>query len=298
MEGDMEMPRRNFIYGGEQFESGDRCLRASRADRANDFTGTLLRALVWAAVIVILFSAVPGTTRGAFADEVQTTNTTVLAPIEAGTLEGAQGYAHGRGSRGEAVRSIQQMLNDQSYLPDDQIDGIFGPKTEAAVQAFQEANGLMSTGIADLPTQFRLAELESGFALVEGKPYEYAGLVTYGVYRFEGGVFIGLVDGDGSYRDGTLYYRDGATYAGSFKNNQRSGKGEAWFPNGDYYSGDWKDDNMNGEGVYHFGAVDSIEKYDGEWRDGRMSGKGTYTFPDGCTIKAVWEDNRQTGWWN
>ena len=162
---------------------------------------------------------------------------------------------------------------------------------------FQESNDLPVTGVVDLVTQFKLAELESGFETIEGQDYEYAGLQRYGVYKFDDGVFIGIVRSDRSYQEGTLYYEDGSSYAGPFKNNQRNGKGEAWFPNGDYYVGNWKDDKMNGKGIYHFGSPDSTEQYDGEWVDGKMSGKGTYTFADGTTVKAIWEDNQQIGWW-
>lgn len=292
----MGMGRRRFIDSARIVPIDER-LKAMMQARPMTSGKLIRRLFVVAVAIAILFSVAPMMSRGAFADDGKITYLDALMPIEADALEGAQGYVYHRGSRGEAVRNIQQMLSDQWYLPGNQIDAIYGPKTEAAVRAFQEANGLTSTGIADLTTQFKLAEMESGFAPIEGKSFEYAGLKTYGVYRFDGGAFIGLIDRDGSYREGTLYYRDGSTYAGSFKANLRSGKGEAWFPNGDYYSGEWKQDNMNGTGVYHFGAMDSVEKYDGEWRDGKMSGKGVYTFPDGGTIKAIWEENRQTGWW-
>lgn len=50
------------------------------------------------------------------------------------------------GSRGDDVREVQEMLISQGYLNDD-ADGIFGPKTEAAVRAFQQEKGLDATGI-------------------------------------------------------------------------------------------------------------------------------------------------------
>ena len=51
-----------------------------------------------------------------------------------------------RGTRGEDVREVQEMLIAQGYLEGD-ADGIFGPKTEAAVLAFQQEKGLDATGI-------------------------------------------------------------------------------------------------------------------------------------------------------
>ena len=215
----------------------------------------------------------------------------------ASSLQGVHGFEYVRGSKGDAVKYIQQMLIDQSFLPAGQADGSFGAKTEAAIIDFQNKNGLNPTGIADISTQYMLAEQENGFEEIEGREYEYAGLNRFGVYRFDGGIFIGLLRNDKSYQEGTQIFDNGIIYIGSFKNNQRNGKGEAWYPNGDYYTGDWQNDLMNGKGVYHFGSEDSIEKYDGDWVDGKMSGKGTYTLNDGSTIKARWENNQQIGWW-
>ena len=50
------------------------------------------------------------------------------------------------GSRGDAVRKLQEMLNAKGYTCGN-VDGIFGSKTKAAVLAFQTANGLGADGI-------------------------------------------------------------------------------------------------------------------------------------------------------
>ena len=50
------------------------------------------------------------------------------------------------GSRGAAVIELQQALSRLGYSPG-VIDGIFGPKTESAVRAFQSAKGLVVDGI-------------------------------------------------------------------------------------------------------------------------------------------------------
>ena len=52
-----------------------------------------------------------------------------------------------RGSRGDDVRELQEMLISQGYL-EGNADGIFGVKTEGAVLAFQQDKGLDATGIA------------------------------------------------------------------------------------------------------------------------------------------------------
>lgn len=50
-----------------------------------------------------------------------------------------------RGSTGEPVRSVQYNLRAHGHTVT--VDGDFGPNTEAAVRAFQSANGLASDGI-------------------------------------------------------------------------------------------------------------------------------------------------------
>jgi peptidoglycan hydrolase-like protein with peptidoglycan-binding domain len=50
-----------------------------------------------------------------------------------------------RGSEGRSVRTLQQALVDLGYEID--VDGDFGRGTEAAVIAFQEANGLDADGV-------------------------------------------------------------------------------------------------------------------------------------------------------
>ena len=51
-----------------------------------------------------------------------------------------------KGDVGASVKTLQRMLNDLGYNCG-AIDGKFGSKTEAAVKAFQEANGLTPDGI-------------------------------------------------------------------------------------------------------------------------------------------------------
>lgn len=64
------------------------------------------------------------------------------------------------GSRGEEVKKLQQALIEKGYL-DGNADGIFGPKTENAVIAFQKAQGIKQDGIAGSVTQALLYETQS-----------------------------------------------------------------------------------------------------------------------------------------
>ncbi|HEX7334111.1 MAG TPA: peptidoglycan-binding domain-containing protein [Pyrinomonadaceae bacterium] len=57
------------------------------------------------------------------------------------------------------VRQVQAQLYVLKLLqPINQVDGAFGPKTQAAVTAFQQQNGLPVTGIADTATRRALLE--------------------------------------------------------------------------------------------------------------------------------------------
>jgi peptidoglycan hydrolase-like protein with peptidoglycan-binding domain len=64
-----------------------------------------------------------------------------------------------RGARGvrnlEQVKAVQQALQDKGHQTGD-IDGRMGPKTRAALRAFQQKEGLKSTGRADAETMAKL----------------------------------------------------------------------------------------------------------------------------------------------
>lgn len=65
-------------------------------------------------------------------------------PVETTTVDGRPTVSYG--SRGDAVRKLQELLNALGY-DCGSVDGIFGSKTKAAVLAFQKANGLGVDGI-------------------------------------------------------------------------------------------------------------------------------------------------------
>ncbi len=59
--------------------------------------------------------------------------------------------------KGDDVKQIQEILISQGYL-DGAADGVFGPKTEAAVAAFQKDRGMDATGIVGEMTYAALKE--------------------------------------------------------------------------------------------------------------------------------------------
>lgn len=58
------------------------------------------------------------------------------------------------GSQGDEVKRLQEALNGQGYGLS--VDGIYGAKTQAAVQDYQSKNGLSVDGIAGVNTQGKL----------------------------------------------------------------------------------------------------------------------------------------------
>lgn len=74
-----------------------------------------------------------------------------------------EGDPCGPGDKGAAVRWVQKKLKNLGYLND--VDGDYGNGTKSAVKAFQERNGLKSTGKADSNT---IRKLKSSGAVKAG----------------------------------------------------------------------------------------------------------------------------------
>lgn len=61
-----------------------------------------------------------------------------------------------RGMSGQSVTDIQKMLNAAGASPPLALDGKFGPKTEAALRAFQAKHGVQQTGVCGAPSLDKL----------------------------------------------------------------------------------------------------------------------------------------------
>jgi peptidoglycan hydrolase-like protein with peptidoglycan-binding domain len=61
-----------------------------------------------------------------------------------------------QGTRGEDVRWVQRRLQTHGFEPGP-ADGVFGPRTDAAVRAFQRARSLEADGIVGPHTRQALA---------------------------------------------------------------------------------------------------------------------------------------------
>ena len=74
------------------------------------------------------------------------------------------------GARGQDVLAVQQGLNLRREPQDEALleDGLFGPKTDAAVREFQRRNSLPATGIVGPRTRSAIFPLAVGTARAIG----------------------------------------------------------------------------------------------------------------------------------
>ena len=109
---------------------------------------------------------------------------------DAGCLDGdAEALAQAQQWVSDYVAAIQTDFRTLGYYAGE-IDGIYGPQTIAAVELFQEDNGLPVTGLVDPATQAAVAEA------LEGKASAQVGALQ--AILIAGGYYDGTVDGQWS----------------------------------------------------------------------------------------------------
>lgn len=113
----------------------------------------------WAAGNWVRVDSATARSRSAAATESAASPQTESAPpTNPASMEdtGRSGYLQ-RGSRGDAVRSLQQRLRELNYLSETFTpDGVFGDSTVLAVRQFQQINDLFVDGVAGPTTLGRL----------------------------------------------------------------------------------------------------------------------------------------------
>lgn len=72
-----------------------------------------------------------------------------------GASSGMKHAAKSGGAKSDQVKSVQQALQDKGHDPGP-IDGVMGPKTMAALRAFQKDQKLQETGRLDDQTREKL----------------------------------------------------------------------------------------------------------------------------------------------
>lgn len=79
---------------------------------------------------------------------------------------GASASQRGQHMSQETVRQVQQALKDEGH--DLQVDGMMGPKTQAALKEYQQSKGMPATGQLNQQTLSALGVSESGSAATGG----------------------------------------------------------------------------------------------------------------------------------
>ena len=256
------------------------------------------------------------------------------------------GVAHGRGTEikdgeryigefrdGERVavsldsserRRVQEALAAAGFDPGP-ADGKFGPRTERAIEGWQQANGYAPTGeLTSGQVEALLADaapLESfgpNWSIVEnqpcqvwndGKPEEHEpftwsgacadgkasgeGRLTYSSSKGEV-VYQGPMHGGKRHGHGiVIRAADGARYEGGWRDGSWDGYGTVTYPSGNRYEGEFRDGKRHGRGTF---AWADGRRYEGEFRESKLHGHGTYTWADGNRYEGEWRDGKPHGY--
>jgi peptidoglycan hydrolase-like protein with peptidoglycan-binding domain/DNA invertase Pin-like site-specific DNA recombinase len=126
-----------------------------------------LAGLLVAALMLVLTTGV-GSASAQRASAPAGTSVRAQAPA-VGLLARGSGYAGRAGS--PQVRALQRRLRSLDETPGP-IDGLYGPRTQAAVQRFQQTHGLTGDGIAGPTTQQTLRRASAARTLTLGAGYD------------------------------------------------------------------------------------------------------------------------------
>ena len=198
-------------------------------------------------------------------------------------------------------------------------DGLFGPRTRAAIARWQTSLGKAKTGYLDTKGAMKLLEVApdtSGgvWAMVKGdcklwnpspQPGEkvsWKGACKDGKASGKGRAVWKTARGEetyeGEYRAGRKHGKgnaewiDGRRYEGQWRNGKRHGQGWEMYADRAHYDGNWKDGRKHGQGAR---ILADGTRYEGEWRNGRMPDRGVITYTNGNVYEGEWQDGKPHG---
>ncbi len=79
-----------------------------------------------------------------------------------------------------------------------------------------------------------------------------------------------------NYSDGTVL-----NYKGTVQNGKPHGKGTMLWRNGEKYFGSWENGKRSGYGIYTFSDTSPADRYEGHWANDEFSGQGSLFWRDG-----------------
>ncbi|KAI8894713.1 hypothetical protein BC833DRAFT_543256 [Globomyces pollinis-pini] len=124
-----------------------------------------------------------------------------------------------------------------------------------------------------------------------GTVYDGQGTVQYKSGDSYTGTFInGHLNGHGTYT-----WKDGVTYTGDMKENKISGKGRYTWLDGSVYEGEVENGLRNGLGRFIALVDDRNLQIQGNWMDGKPSGTATCEYKDTSTYTGEYKDGRRHG---
>ena len=198
-------------------------------------------------------------------------------------------------------------------------DGLFGPRTRAAIAKWQASLGKAKTGYLDTKGAMRLLEVapdasggvwaiaaKDGCKLwnpspMPGEKVSWKGACRDGKASGKGRAVWKTARGEetyeGEYRQGRRHgrgytvWRDGRIYDGEWRNGKRHGQGLEKSADASY-EGMWKNDRKHGRGVR---KLADGTRYEGEWRNGRMPDRGVIKWPNGNRYEGEWQDGKPHG---
>lgn len=213
------------------------------------------------------------------------------------------------------VREVQRLLVTWGYRPGP-VDGIWRDESEAALKLFAadwelpEPRGIPKTVIAmlrreDPRTRAQDWPLRAGCKIHNpfpaprervtwtgpcrnGLPHG-SGTLTWSFVQWgkrQKQVFRGtLVAGKRNGR-GVQELPNGASYAGTYRNDLREGDGVLMTAGGTRYEGGFHDDRFHGAGILNYSSGDI---YVGEFREGLRHGRGRFQHTEGTSYEGAWE---------